>query len=251
VIESTNRRPGHVVQTLERAVVVLNEMAGAGGPLSVQTLAQRTGLNRTVTHRLVHTLLDHGLAARVDGRFTTGPQLLGLGFSHLQQLPFRRVALPYLISLHAQALQQRPWTASLTLAVGAETVLIDRVWNPAAPLDALQDLGTRYRITDSASGRAILAGFPDAKLATVLGAPPTQALASTVARVRAQAGASFARSEKQPGVSAVAAALRDGSGPVGAIVVAGPQLEDHLRVDTPIVQAVLRTARRISDQLGA
>jgi DNA-binding IclR family transcriptional regulator len=249
--KSAASRPGHVVQSLERAVAVLNEMAAAGSPLSVQALAQRTGLNRTVTHRLVHTMLDQGLTARVDGRFTTGPQLLGLGFSHLRQLPFRRVALPYLISLHAQALQQRPWTASLTLAVGAETVLIDRVWNPAAPLDALQDVGTRYRITHSASGRAILAAFPDAKLGAVLGAPPSPALLATVARIRAQAGASFARDEQEPGVSAVAAVLRDRSGPVGAIVVAGPQLDEHLRVDAAIVQAVLRTAQRISDQLGA
>jgi DNA-binding IclR family transcriptional regulator len=244
------RRPGHVVQSLERGIAVLNEMADAGTPLSVQDLAARTGLNRTVTHRLVHTLLDQGLAERVDGRFVTGPNLLGLGFSHLRQIPFRRAALPYLLNLHAQALRQRPWTVSLVLSLEAETVLIDRVWNPAAPLDSLHDLGTRTPIARSASGRAILAAHSDQRIPRILGEPPAPALVAGIARIRAQAGASFASGEQQPGVGAIAAPLRDRTGPVGAIVVAGPELEEHLHMDAPIVGAILRTALRVSELLG-
>lgn len=47
------------VRALSRGLVILSEL-NVGGPSSAQTLARKTGINRTTIYRLLHTMIEDG-----------------------------------------------------------------------------------------------------------------------------------------------------------------------------------------------
>ena len=74
-----NIAPRSGVQTLDRAVAVLDAVARAA-PCSLADLVRETGLARPTAHRLAVALEGHGLVVRDrDGRFRLGGRLVGWG----------------------------------------------------------------------------------------------------------------------------------------------------------------------------
>src|SRR5450755_2346447 len=111
------------IQSVDRALFLLETIAEAGGEASLTDLATRTGLNISTCHHLLATLIQRGFAAKVPGRrlYALGARILYLGHACLQvDLPRR--AQPYLENInratgetvHLAALQG---DAVVTLAV--------------------------------------------------------------------------------------------------------------------------------------
>ena len=66
-------------QTLDRGLRALELVAASATGLTVQDVADRLGVHRTIAHRLLATLSDHRLVARTpDGRFHAGGGLTAL-----------------------------------------------------------------------------------------------------------------------------------------------------------------------------
>ena len=66
--DSTEQKPYYLVQTLERALLLLNEFILEQRPLSISELTQRSGLHKSIVHRLVATLCHyHYLEKELDG----------------------------------------------------------------------------------------------------------------------------------------------------------------------------------------
>src|SRR5665213_1068 len=113
----------HSIQSVDRALLLLETIAEAGGEATLTELATRTGLNISTCHHLLATLIQRGFAAKVPGRrlYALGARILHLGHACLQvDLPRR--AQPYLEAInqatgetvHLAALQG---DAVVTLAV--------------------------------------------------------------------------------------------------------------------------------------
>src|ERR1700686_5203102 len=113
----------HSIQSVDRALFLLETIAEAGGEASLTELATRTGLNISTCHHLLATLIQRGFATKVPGRrlYALGGRILYLGHACLQvDLPRR--AQPYLEAInqatgetvHLAALQG---DAVVTLAV--------------------------------------------------------------------------------------------------------------------------------------
>ena len=66
-------------QTLSRGIRLLEELADARAPLTIDDLAARVGLHRSVAYRLLRTLEDHGLVTRD----AAGAVRLGTGLAAL------------------------------------------------------------------------------------------------------------------------------------------------------------------------
>jgi IclR-like helix-turn-helix domain-containing protein len=109
----------HSIQSVDRALVLLETIAEAGGEASLTDLANRTGLNISTCHHLLTTLIQRGFAAKMPGRrlYALGGRILYLGHACLQvDLPRR--AQPYLETInqatgetvHLAALQATPWS---------------------------------------------------------------------------------------------------------------------------------------------
>ena len=92
----------HSIQSVDRALFLLETIAEAGGEATLTDLSVRTGLNISTCHHLLATLIQRGFAAKVPGRrlYALGARILYLGHACLQvDLPRR--AQPYLEAINA------------------------------------------------------------------------------------------------------------------------------------------------------
>lgn len=140
-------------QTLDRGVRVLKVLAETPAGLTVTELATALGANRTVVHRLVTTLGEHGLVRRAAG----GRVQMGLGVLELArsvQPTLRDVAAPIL----RQLADATGCTAHLSVADGTEALAIAVVEPSWTDFHVAYRVGARHPLSAGAAGRAILAG---------------------------------------------------------------------------------------------
>jgi DNA-binding IclR family transcriptional regulator len=141
-------------QTLARGLTALQLIAESPSGLTIQEVAERLSIHRTVASRLLATLVQFRLIARHDGRFVPGAGLAVLGASFENNL--RHVSLPVL----RQLADRTQATASLIVAEGHEQVAI-LVQPPSGSSYHLAFReGSRYPIDRGSGGLALLSSMP-------------------------------------------------------------------------------------------
>ncbi len=136
-------------RTVDRALVLLHAV-GEHAPASSAELARRTGLNRTVVHRLLSTLAARGFVRRDADGYALGTALIQL--SGRVHAGLRERARPVLETLAARFDE----TAVLTVADGQDAVAIDQVLGGEHLVRVHYAPGFRHPLTKGAHGRAIL-----------------------------------------------------------------------------------------------
>ena len=152
-VKGTSAPPGS--QTLARGLTALQSVAAAAGGLTVQQVADRVGVHRTIAYRLLATLAQFNLVTRADdGRYQPASGLAALGASFDNNL--RRVCLPRLRALA----DELGTTVSLLVAEGDQQVAIAVM----VPTNVFYQLsfheGSRYPLDRGAAGIALLASMP-------------------------------------------------------------------------------------------
>ena len=85
------------MQSLERALDVLEALSSSHGGIGVSGLAIKTGLSKTTTHRILQTLATRGYAEKtLSGAYELGPQPFILMSRHINSLELQVEARPYL-----------------------------------------------------------------------------------------------------------------------------------------------------------
>lgn len=219
--------------------------------MSALDLSQKTGLERTIVHRLLRSLVANKFVMQVDfGRYDLGPRLLRLGNSYLDRLPLRHLALPYVIDISNGLADDEPWIVGVAVPVEGYSIVVDRLWRPAAPLDSLLAVGTRIPLPDSATGLSILARYDEDVARELCGNQRYEAIAERLDKIRQRGYLEF-NTELRPGISAIAASIGDRHGrPVGAISVVGLKLESHLHEKSEITQRLWRAAHALTSMLA-
>ena len=237
-------------QSVERAFALLDVLAEAGESMSVMEVARAASLDRTITHRLLKTLADLDVCITSRGRYELGPAALRYGYSYADRLPFRRLALAAAIDITRGLINDKPWIVSFSAPVGARLAIIDRIWHPGVPLNALIDVGTQLDLDGSSQGRAMLACMPDDEIVRRLGPVRAAKVADRVAAIRARDHVESQVDELLPGLFAVATAIKDEHGtPLGALTISGQYLDEDLSPSGEIGQLVKRTARYIEQSI--
>lgn len=120
VKEQPQRQPG--TQTLARGLDALLAVAESPGGVSVQDLAQRLGVHRSIAYRALQTLSDYGFVhAGSGGLYRAGSRLAALSQSYLPEL--RAKALPAMRELSDRV----GATVALFVAEGDSAVAIEMV----------------------------------------------------------------------------------------------------------------------------
>jgi DNA-binding IclR family transcriptional regulator len=237
-----------VLQSVQRAAAVMDEVARRRGPVAIGELAATLQLDRTIVYRIVRTLEGEGLLESGNGGYTIGGRALLFGNAYLDTLTVRRVALPYQVDLLDRVLKGRPWTTSILVPVGAEVAMVDTVYNTAAPLDIQLSMGRRFPIARTAVGRSIMAFLSEQDVVALLGDELTDDLTAELARIR-QDGVAFVH-DFVPGVSAMAAPIFDRfDTPIAGLLLSGLELEEHLVPTSDVARTLRRTADAISQML--
>ncbi|MGH3004504.1 MAG: IclR family transcriptional regulator [Gaiellaceae bacterium] len=236
-------------QAVERALGILRLFDERTTELSVADVALALGVHRSTASRLLAALARHGLLEQgvAGGHFRLGLALVSLGGMVLNRFPVRAGAHRVLRELRDATGE----TAYLGLLDGREVVYIDQASSPRVTVN-VDWVGCRQSLTESVSGRLLLAYQP-AELAAELGSVAPETLAGgELALIRRRVYA-LRFDESEDGVAGVAAPVRDYSGAVVAsISVGGPRFRiDRERLESELVPAVLRAASDVSEALGS
>jgi len=258
------RRPGrangdrHSIQSVDRALYLLETIAEAGGEATLTELATRTGLNISTCHHLLATLIKRGFVIKVPGRrlYALGARIFYLSHACLQvDLPRR--AQPYLEAVN----QATGETVHLAALQGdAVVTLAVREARHAVRVDTGK-IGKVEAPHATSVGKAILAWLPEDEMRRMLAGGMKRFTDHTITdfpalleslRVVRRNGYAMDREEYLPGVICIGAAVRDQAGTVvGAISASTPTMranDEHIALMRDEITAA---ARALSAEFGA
>jgi DNA-binding IclR family transcriptional regulator len=248
------------IGSIGKCFQVLEALSADGQPMTLTALSAASGLDRSATQRITHTLGRLGyLRQHPDTRaWSLGTRLLEFGHTVLANDRLRECALPLLETLN----QRTGETVNLMKLEGHEIVYVARFPSRHAVSVDLH-VGSRLPAYCTAAGRAILARMRPAEARALLSASrrtrlnerttiDLAGLEKLLARARAD-GYSVNDQEAFVGDLSVAAAIVDRSGaPVGAINIAVPTPRWQRRtLERELAPLVVATARDISIKYAA
>ncbi len=235
---------------LDRALGVLGCFTEDDPTLSAAELGERTGLAPSTLHRLIGTMLRHGLLVRVpDHRYAVGPRLWELGELSPMSLRLRERAIPHLVQLY-EATGENVHLAVLDgeAPERASVLYVGRVTGRQS-IPTVSRAGGRGPLHATGVGRALLAARDEAWLSRYLAAPRELETVHTIVdeeELRAELaltrtrGYASTREEMTLGNVSVAAALPEVPGlpPAAVGIVAHLDRADLRRLSALVLQSV-------------
>jgi IclR family transcriptional regulator, acetate operon repressor len=231
------------VQSLNRALDILEALAAAGGTASLSDLAAPCGLPLPTLHRLASTLAGRGYLRQLpDRRYCLGSRLIPLGAGAHALLGAR--ALPVLRGL-AELTGE---SANLAVLAQGSAEYVSQAPGRHT-MRSFSEVGNRVALHCTGVGKALLAAMPNAQATALVGGGPLAmrtpatitdpgALHAELALIRAR-GYALDEGEMEVGVRCVAMSV-PGATPM-AVSVSGPaaRMTDDL---VEVAAAALRAA---------
>jgi IclR family acetate operon transcriptional repressor len=251
-----------VVQSVVRAISLLNCLAESSDGSSLTGVAQRTGLSAATAHRILTTLQQEQYARfDVERRsWSVGVQAFVTGSAFARDRSLVETARPQMVRL----MRETGETVSLAIEDNGEAVYLLRVesWQMVR---AIAKPGSRVSLHCSAVGKALLAAMPDECAAGIMNqrgmpklTPNTltnwHALQADLERCR-QRGYAFDDQELSLGLRCVASVVYNEYGEAfGAISASGPalRLPDHriASLGKRVREAALSITAALGGQMG-
>jgi DNA-binding IclR family transcriptional regulator len=152
-----------------RGFAVLELIARAESPPSLEELTRRSGLPKPTVYRILGLLMRGGLVQReaFDKRYTVGPRTADLSLTVQMRSPLRARRHAIL----ARLVEEIGETCNFTMLDGNEVLYLDRVETPEK-VRLHMEVGSRVPLHCTASGKLFLAHLAPAQLRKVLGAGP-------------------------------------------------------------------------------
>jgi IclR family acetate operon transcriptional repressor len=241
------------VQSIERALDLLEYLTDAGGSQGLSQLAASSGLPLPTIHRLMKTLMRRGYVRQEPSRrYALGPRLIRLGDTAGKLLgSWSRPYLEELVEFTGE-------TANLALMDGDEVVYVAQA--PSRhQMRMFTEPGRRVRPHCTAVGKALLGQMPEADVRALLRRtgmePHTVAtitdpgeLVEHLALVREQ-GYARDEGEQEIGVRCIAVHVPDAP-TMMAISVSGPQARLSENSVAKIVPALQRVAGELAERIA-
>ena len=248
----------YVVRSVARALDVLIALGEAGRAATNLELSALVGLHPTTTLRMLEPLRSRGLVRQLgDASYEVGPRALDIGNAFLRRLSISRFASEIAEELAAAVNE----TASVGVLDEGRVLYV-------AIAQGQQDLGiqsvpyARHPVHCTALGKAMLAALPWEEASRILALQPRERLtANTLVDLNAlcqelaksaSRGYAVDREERTPGVTCIAAAIRDHLGqPAAALSIAGSSFRLRKQGVEKLARLVMTAAAAAAERLGA
>ena len=248
-------KPGTSVQSVDRAVTIL-EILARTGESGVTEIATELGVHKSTAFRLVATLESHGVVEQNEdrGRYRLGVGLLRLAGATTARLDVIQEARPLCRQLAAETGE----TVNIAVLSESSAFYLEQVAGSSA-LQSHNWVGQHIPLHATSNGKILLSGLEPERLKEVLGSLPAYTkltitkktqLRKELDRVREQ-GYAVAVDELEVGLTAVAAPIRNAHGDViASMSVSGPTFRlAGSRVDE-VVGLLVDAATEVSRRLG-
>lgn len=252
--EDTPKARSEGIQSVRRALMILELFSDRQPALSMSEIAEITGLNRATCYRFCQTLLKLGYLEEVsEKRLRPGLKAISLAHSALRSRELPELAMPYLRELRNTTNE----TVNMALLDGISVVYVARVVS-----DHLVSLrlyvGSRLPAYASSLGRAILAFLPEEEADAVIAGSDLKRitentiveprrLKAELVRIRTR-GYAFNDQEIAIGLRGVAAPVLSASQrPIAALNISITRpLTSPREIEQVLAPAVMETAHSIS-----
>ncbi|WP_404349700.1 IclR family transcriptional regulator [Phycicoccus jejuensis] len=226
-MRTTSRDAGSTVQSVDRAVTIL-ELLALHGEAGTTQLARELGVHKSTASRLVAALERRRLVEQVEerGRYRLGVGVLKLAGATTARLDLAKEARPVVRRLASETGE----TVNLAVLSGGAALYVDQV-SGSSTLSSYNWVGQHIPIHATSNGKVLVSEQHDPELTRTLGeltpyTPSTvtdrAVLDAQLAEVR-ERGWALATDELDVGLTALAAPVRDAHGDVVAsISVSGP-----------------------------
>jgi len=250
--------PAEQLQTLQRAVAVLDCFTLERSELGVREIARMVNLSSSVTGRLLSGLKDMGILSQNPNTraYSMGARALTWAGVYTSNLDVRNKAISSLEELHESTRE----TISLYILEGNERVCVERLESPQN-VRIVARLGRRLPIYAGAAGKVMLAFLSPHRqveffeTATLVPLTPRTIvdpdhLKDEMAKIRCD-GYAVSYGEWIEDAAGVAAPILDQSGEVvAALTISGPILRFTSENVARYCVDVKRVAARISEAMG-
>jgi IclR family acetate operon transcriptional repressor len=245
------------IQSVDRAISILNAFSITEAQLGVTELSHRLGLHKSTVHRLLASLQKGGLVERDprNRKYSLGIRLIELAGTMLNSRNVPQVVRPYLHYV-ADAVEELTYLAYL---VRGEVLNVEQVPGP----HLVQSVGWQGRRTPlhcTSAGKIFMAHMPEKELENVLQAGLPRLTPKTITdpadlryeleRVREQ-GYATAFEELEEGTNALAVPISSPDNEViAAIGVVGPSYRFTPERAISHLDVIRSVAREVSHRLG-
>ncbi|MBF6440240.1 IclR family transcriptional regulator [Nocardia cyriacigeorgica] len=227
-----------------KALALLSSFSPRHRVMGVSEIARRARLPKSTAHRLLAVLVDWEMVTKCGTEYSPGARLAELAALTAQPevQDLRRIALPHLLDLYEMTHE----TVNLCVLADDKARYIEQIHGHQA-VSSPATVGARLPATNTAVGKALLAFSGDDVLARVSDrlrpatstsiCSPAQ-LARELSAIR-HTGIAYDRQEARPGLTCIAAPIRNWSGGViAAISISGPVHRFRPAQAAPAIRAV-------------
>lgn len=251
---------GIQIQSVARALQVLEFLAGAAEPQSLAEISAGTGLNASTCHHLLATLGARGYVVqnpRSRG-YALGNKIFELSEARARQFNVVEAAMPTLRALNRSTGE----AVHLAVLQGRELVTVAKLDSLHAVKVDSGFVGKSNAAHATALGKAILAWLPESELKAIIDAQgmtrftgntigDLETLRAQLALVRRH-GFAEDREEFQPGVICIGAAIRNYTGAVIASLSCSiPTMRASEETTAAVRERVRAAAFELSQALGS
>ena len=248
-----------VLQSIERAVAILDYLAEHADGARLSTLSRDLGLNKSTAFGLLSSLEQLGLLQQdtETGAYRLGIRMLQYGLAVQKHMDLVADAKPFLDKLSAQ------FEETVHMAVLSEGGIVYVAKSESTKsIRMVTQIGAKTPAYCSALGKVLLAALPPEQLRSVVDGisfyPYTPAtirsreeLLLELEEVR-RSGIAYDREEREPGLFCISAPVKGAHGQcVAAISMSLPAGRVCQHNVEELVRAVRYTAQDISRQLGS
>ncbi len=250
--------PAEQLQTLSRAIAVLDCFSLERSELGVREIARMVNLSSSVTGRLLAAMKAMGIVSQnpETRAYSMGARVLTWAGVYTANLDVRNKALSAMEELHESTRE----TISLYVLEGSERVCVERLESPQN-VRIVARLGRRLPLYAGAAGKVLLAFMSPARQAEFFETTPLvpltprtmvnrEQLLEELRKIR-QEGVASSYGEWIEDAAGVAAPVLDQAGvAVAALTISGPIQRFTPENVTRYCCEVKRVAARISEEMG-
>lgn len=247
---------GKIIQSVAKAMQLLDLLAAAGGAMSLAEISQLTDWPKSTVHGLLSTMKEYSVVSQDDqGRYMLGIRLFEYGCTLSSSWTILDTARPFIQHISYETGQ----TVFLSILDKGEVITLDHAESRIG-LDINAEVGCRLPVHCTSQGKLFLALMTEEERELLLSRNPLDEFTSHTITTRSQllkelqhikdTGYAIENGEYKVGLRSVAAPIYDADGAVKfAIGIIGMFRHIEMEQFSRAVEVVRETARKISEVL--